>query len=48
MTSKERKLWEQAVRVLKQNSVAVKVPAEERVRSLSHIKRVVEQSRGDS
>jgi hypothetical protein len=27
MTSKERKLWEQAIRVLKQNSVTVRDPA---------------------
>ncbi len=27
MTSKERKLWEQAIRVLRQNSVTVRAPA---------------------
>jgi hypothetical protein len=27
MTSKERKLWEQAIRVLRQNSVTVSAPA---------------------
>ncbi len=31
MTSRERTLWEQAVRVLKQNTVTTKVPAANRV-----------------
>jgi len=29
MSSKEKKLWEQAIRVLKQNSVTVSAPAAE-------------------
>jgi hypothetical protein len=29
MTSKEKKLWEQAIRVLRQNSVTVRAPAAE-------------------
>ncbi len=27
MTSKEKKLWEQAIRILRQNSVTVRAPA---------------------
>ena len=29
MTSKEKKLWEQAIRILRQNSVTVRAPAAE-------------------
>ena len=46
MTAKEKALWEEAVRVLRQNAVTIEAPAAERVQEVRLVGRLYRRGEG--